>query len=92
MSAAGNISSMLAIDAEDIDLKTMQMDISSHVSPLENRERPTSRGPCLSAGAFSTSKVLQPFLWDSLQLSFICDVSTDLIRPSVPQIFQREIF
>ncbi|GFQ81158.1 hypothetical protein TNCT_249681 [Trichonephila clavata] len=40
MAAAGPTSSIHVIDAENQDLKTMLMEISSHVSRLETHEQP----------------------------------------------------
>ncbi|GFS31427.1 uncharacterized protein NPIL_675801 [Nephila pilipes] len=45
MAIADPTSSIHGIDAENQDLKTMLMEISSHLSRLETRERSTSRGP-----------------------------------------------
>ncbi|GFY41570.1 uncharacterized protein TNIN_378981 [Trichonephila inaurata madagascariensis] len=46
---AGSTSSIHVIDAENQDLKTMLIEISSRLSRLETRERSSSRGP---AGRF----------------------------------------
>ncbi|GFT35860.1 hypothetical protein NPIL_606591 [Nephila pilipes] len=45
MVSEGNTSSIQMIDAENTDLNSMLLDISSSLSHLETRERPTSRGP-----------------------------------------------
>ncbi|GFT35855.1 hypothetical protein NPIL_606571 [Nephila pilipes] len=45
MVSGGNTSSIQMIDAENTDLNSMLSDISSCLSHLETRERPTSRGP-----------------------------------------------
>ncbi|GFY59337.1 hypothetical protein TNIN_22591 [Trichonephila inaurata madagascariensis] len=49
MAVAGSTSSIHVIDAENQDLKTMLMYISSRLSRLETRERTSSHGP---AGRF----------------------------------------
>ncbi|GFS53877.1 transposon Ty3-I Gag-Pol polyprotein [Trichonephila inaurata madagascariensis] len=44
------------------------------------------------AGSCPTSLVLQPFPVGQPPITLHCDVSTDHIRPFVPEIFRREIF
>ncbi|GFT36244.1 hypothetical protein NPIL_694441 [Nephila pilipes] len=45
MAVAGPTSSIHVINAENQDLRTMLLEISSRLSCLETRERSTSRGP-----------------------------------------------
>ncbi|GFY40986.1 transposon Tf2-9 polyprotein [Trichonephila inaurata madagascariensis] len=44
------------------------------------------------AGSCPTFLVLQPFPKGQPSIALHCDVSTDHIRPFVPEIFRREIF
>ncbi|GFT05434.1 pro-Pol polyprotein [Nephila pilipes] len=45
-----------------------------------------------TAGSCSTSLVLQPLPIGQPPVTLYCDVSTDRIRPFVPEFFKREIF